>query len=837
MLFFKLAWRNIFRNARRSVITVTAIAVGLAALIFLWAFVDGVNDQMAENSTRYLAGHLQIHRSGYHEQRTLDLLLEQSGNTVRRLRALPHVVAVTQRLEGSALLSLGDKSRGVMVVGVDPNQEPRVTTLTQAVRAGRYLRAADGNAILLGASAAAALKAQVGSEVVLVTQAADGSVGAGRYRVEGIFNTKMDMLDGNYVFLPLATAQELYAAGSAVTAVVARLDNRHSTEAVVGAMLRQAGAEQEILGWQKLLPTVVQSTEFHEIVAYILLLILFVVVAVGITNTVLMAVMERTREFGVMMALGTRQTQVMRLVFYEACLLGFAGLLIGAVIGLSMTQYFAVTGINLERYSLALEAMPGLTGIVFPLPRADRTLILSLVVFATAVIAAFYPAWKTARLRPVDAIRGRQNTLSVPAWLHWKKTTSNRARWPLFLKIAGRGIVRNPRRTLLTVSATAFGLAAFIFLYSFVDGYFSQMIDNSTGYVTGDLQIQHKLFRQEMVPELSLRQPASLLQKIRQQPLIAAAAPRVQTQALISSPAQSQNILLLGIDPDSERKVTFIERTVKEGKALQAGQDRDIMLGRRLAGKLGIRLGEKVVVLAQNAEGSLGSAAYRVGAIFETESEAFDNAIGFVSLRAGQALLSLGDAVSTIDVRLKDREQLAAATAVLNRELAQTPYVVVSWRELLPEVSQIIDYVRMNLNLVIGIVFFVVAMGVMNTLLMSVMERTHEFGIMMALGTRPSQIVRLVLYESIVLAAAGSVAGYLLGAMLVQYLALRGIDLSAYTNALQTIPGLTGVIYPRLQNSHLLVPLLLLLGISAIAAFYPGWRAAQLKPVEALHHV
>lgn len=837
MLFFKLAWRNIFRNARRSVITVTAIAVGLAALIFLWAFVDGVNDQMAENSTRYLAGHLQIHRSGYHEQRTLDLLLEQSGNTVRRLRALPHVVAVTQRLEGSALLSLGDKSRGVMVVGVDPDQEPRVTTLTQAVRAGRYLRAADGNAILLGASAAAALKAQVGSEVVLVTQAADGSVGAGRYRVEGIFNTKMDMLDGNYVFLPLATAQELYAAGSAVTAVVARLDNRHSTEAVVGAMLRQAGAEQEILGWQKLLPTVVQSTEFHEIVAYILLLILFVVVAVGITNTVLMAVMERTREFGVMMALGTRQTQVMRLVFYEACLLGFAGLLIGAVIGLSMTQYFAVTGINLERYSLALEAMPGLTGIVFPLPRADRTLILSLVVFATAVIAAFYPAWKTARLRPVDAIRGRQNTLSVPAWLHWKKTTSNRARWPLFLKIAGRGIVRNPRRTLLTVSATAFGLAAFIFLYSFVDGYFSQMIDNSTGYVTGDLQIQHKLFRQEMVPELSLRQPARLLQKIRQQPLIAAAAPRVQTQALISSPAQSQNILLLGIDPDSEHKVTFIERTVKEGKALQAGQDRDIMLGRKLAGKLGIRLGEKVVVLAQNAEGSLGSAAYRVGAIFETESEAFDNAIGFVSLRAGQALLSLGDAVSTIDVRLKDREQLAAATAVLNRELAQTPYVVVSWRELLPEVSQIIDYVRMNLNLVIGIVFFVVAMGVMNTLLMSVMERTHEFGIMMALGTRPSQIVRLVLYESIVLAAAGSVAGYLLGAMLVQYLALRGIDLSAYTNALQTIPGLTGVIYPRLQNSHLLVPLLLLLGISAIAAFYPGWRAAQLKPVEALHHV
>lgn len=837
MLFFKLAWRNIFRNARRSAITVAAISIGLASLIFLWAFADGTNDQMVENSTRYLAGHLQIHRAGYHEQRTLDLLLEQSANTVQQLRAQPHVMAVTQRLEGSALLSLGDKSRGVMVVGVDPVQETRVTTLAQAVSAGRYLQPGDSNAILLGASAAAALKAQVGSEVVLVTQAADGSIGAGRYRVRGIFNTRMDMLDGIYVFLPLSTAQELFAAGTAVTAVVARLDNRYATDAVVSAMMRQASAGQEILGWKKLLPTVVQSTEFHEIVAYILVLILFVVVAVGITNTVLMAVMERTREFGVVMALGTRDIQVVRMVFYEACILGVAGLLIGAALGLGISQYFAVTGINLERYSQGLESMPGLTGVIYPMPRADRTLLLSLVVFVTALIAAFYPAWKTARLRPVDAIRGLQTTLLAPGWLRQRKATGGWTRWPLFFKIAGRGIVRNPRRTVLTVSATAFGLAAFMFLYSFVEGYFTQMIDNSTGYVTGDLQIQHKLFRQEMMPELSLQQPGQLLETVRRQPSVAAVAPRVQTQVLISSAAQSQNILLLGIDPERERKVTFIERTVREGKALQPGQDRDIMLGRKLAGKLGVRLGEKVVVMAQNAVGEVGSAAYRVSAIFETDSEAFDNTIGFVTLRAGQSLLSLGDNISTIAVRLKDREQLAAATAGIQRELARTSYVVVTWCELLPEVSQIIDFVKMNLKLVIGIVFLVVAMGVMNTLLMSVMERTHEFGIMMALGTKPAQIVRLVIYESIVLAVVGSLLGYLLGVMLVQYLAARGIDLSAYTNALQTIPGMTGIIYPQLRSSHLWVPLLLLLVVSIFSAFYPAWRAAQLKPVDAIRHV
>ncbi len=836
MVFFKLAWRNIFRNARRSVIAVTAISIGLASLIFLWAFVDGTNDQMAENSTRYLAGHIQIHRRGYHELRTLDLLLDDPESTVRKLRAQPNVLAVTQRLEGSALLSLGDKSRGVMVVGVDPDQETKVTTLSQAVRAGRYLRSGDGNAILLGASTAASLKAQVGAEVVLVTQAADGSVGAGRYLVRGIFDTKMDMLDGSYVFLPLAAAQELYAAGSAVTAIVGRLDSRRATDAVVATMSGQSAQGQEILGWEKLLPTVVQSTKFHEIVAYILLLILFVVVAVGITNTVLMAVMERTREFGVVMALGTRKTQVVRLIFYEACLLAVAGLLIGGTIGLSATQYFAVNGIHLERYSKAMESMPGLTGTVFPMPRADRTFLLSLVVFITAIIAALYPAWRTASLRPVDAIRGLIATLSGPIWLRRAGASGRSEHWPLFFKIAGRGIMRNPRRTLLTISATSFGLAAFIFLYSFVEGYFSQMIDNSTGYVTGDLQVQHRLFRQEMVPELSLRQPSQLLQELRRQPLVAAAAPRVQAQVLISSAAKSENIMLLGIDPESERKVTFIERTVRQGNGLQPGQDRDIMLGRKLVDKLGVRLGEKVVIMTQNAEGSVGSAAFRVSGIFETESEAFDNAIGFISLRAGQSLLSLGDDISTIAVRLTDRDQLEVIRPVLQRTLARTPYVVVSWQELLPEVSQIIDYVRVNLNLVLGIVFLVVAMGVMNTLLMSVMERTHEFGVMMALGTKPGQIVRLVLYESVVLAAAGSLLGYLLGFLLVQYLAVRGINLSAYTNALQTIPGLTSIIYPRLNNIRLLVPLGLLLVVSAMAAFYPAWRAAKLRPVEAIRH-
>lgn len=836
MTFLKLAWRNVLRNQRRSAITVAAIAVGLASLIFLWAFVDGVNDQMIDNSTRYLSGHLQVHRSGYHEQKTLDLLLQQDDSMRAWLQSQPTVTAVAQRLEGSAIASRDDKSRGVLVIGIEPDAEKKVTTLSETVHHGRYLQAEDGKAIVLGDAAAKSLQVDIDGEVVLVTQGADGSVGADRFRVVGIFDTRMDMLDGNYVFIPLPAAQALFSATGAITSVAARLQNRSATDRVAAALREQAGREREVLGWQQLLPNVVQSVEFHEVVAYILLLVLFVVVAVGVTNTVLMAVMERTREFGVIMALGTRETQVTRLVFYEACLLGLTGLAIGALIGTSVTSYFAQSGIDLGQYKQAMEVMEGLTGTVYPLPRLDRTLIVSVLVFGTAVIAALYPAWKAARLNPVDAIRGRLGTLVAPPWLRLPARVRSRAALPLFVRIAARGMVRNPRRTLLTVSSTAFGLAAFIFLYSFVDGYFSQMVDNSTGYLTGDLQVQHPLFRQEMGPEFVLRDAARVQQALQRHPAVAAVAPRVQAQVLISSPTVSQNILLLGIEPERERGVTFVDRAVKAGSALKAGRDRDIVLGRKLADKLQARLGEKVVVMAQTTDGELGSAAFRVSGIFETDSEAFDNAIGYVTLAAGQSLLALDERASSLAVRLRDRNQLDTVAASLQAELPATEYTVVTWRQLLPEVSQMIDYVKMNLQLVVGVVFFVVAMGVMNTLLMSVMERTREFGIMMALGTRPDQIVRLVFYESLVLAAIGIVIGYLLGFALVQYLALRGIDLTVYTKGLQTVPGLTGIIYPRLQQGHVVVPAALLLIVSALAALYPGWRAAHLQPVEAIRH-
>lgn len=834
MTFLRLAWRNVRRNPRRSAITVAAIAVGLAALIFIWGFVDGVNEQMIENSTRYLAGHIQVHLKGYHDEQTLELTLPDTMPMLARIGRQSGVVAAARRFEARAIVSGADKSRGVMVVGVDAGEEPKVTSLHRAVKLGAPLAAEDTEAILVGDRIAEALGLDVGADLVLVGQGTDGSVAAARFRVKGIFDAGNDMIDGAYVFVPLQAAQDMFAAPGGVTTLVARLDDRNRAEAAAAELADSFGSAYEVLDWQKLLPAMVQSKNFHEVVAYVILMILFVIVAVGVTNTVLMAAMERTRELGVMMALGTTAGQLIRLVLYEAAVLGLLGLALGDALGLAITGYYARAGIDMGAYTRAVETMPGLSSVIFPLLRADRVAIVSLAVLATILVAAAYPAWRTARLRPMEAIRGLASAAGT-GWFAHRQMLPRRT--PIFVRIAARSIARNPRRTALTLAATTFGLTAFVYLYGFAEGYLTQLTDNSTGYVTGHLQLQHREFRKEMAPQFALDEPARVLERIRAEAEVMAAAPRVQTQALISSPTQSQGILLVGVDPLAEREVTFIERTVVSGNPLRPGQEREILIGRKLAEKLNARLGEKLVVVAQAVDGGLASAAYRISGIYATESESFDGAFGFVTLPAAQALLGLGDRVSAVAVRLRDRDRLNAVASSLAAAFADKPYAVVSWRELMAEVAQMIEMIRVNFLLIVGIVFAVVAIGVMNTLLMSVMERTREFGIMMALGTPPAAVIRLVLYESALLTAAGVAMGLVAGTALTAWYGARGVDLSAYARGITAIPGLTGIIHPRVVTHEVVVPVMILFFVSLAAAFYPAWRAARLDPVSAIRHV
>lgn len=835
-MIWKLALRNVMRNRRRSGITVLSIAVGLAALTFLWGFIDGQNRQMVNNTTRYFATDAQVHLKGYHDDPSLDRAIEAGDRVLAAVRADPAVAAATVRLETTVLASRADRSRGIVAFGVDPAAESAVSDLSKAIVDGRAFDGPGDGGMLIGADLAEALALRAGDDLVLVGQAYDGSVASARVPVRGVFRTKIDDLDGYVAVMPMAVMRDFLAAPSAVTAVAVRLRDRGALDAAVESLSVRVGSDHEVVGWPVLLPMVAVSTRFHEVMGFVVLTIFFVMVAAGVANPVLMAVLERTREFGIMLALGTSQSLLFRLVLAEAALLGAAGLLLGNAVGLGATAAFGRIGINLGAFAAGLRTMPGLEDVIYPVVRAERSLFISVMVFVIALLMALYPALRAATLEPVAAIRGIGERGKARVRGRGEPTPARRSRWPVFVLIAARNLLRNRKRSAITAFAAAFAIVAYVFLYAFFDGFAEQIVGNSTGYVTGHLQIERQGLRRDLAPELAFEDAGGVLKAAQTLPGVAAAAPRVQAQALASSATKSVGVMLYGVDPDLEPGITILHRTFVEGTPLARGAERDIVIGRRLAEKIGARLGEKIVVMAPGLAGELGTAAFRVRGIFATESSSFDGAMVFVTLPAAQRMLGLGDRVSSVNLRLVDRSEVDAVARQLTPVVASRGLVASTWPQLLTRVADMVGLVRAIRTVIVAVFFLVVALAVMNTVFMAVAERTREFGVMMALGTPPDAIVRMVVYETVALMLLASVVGYTVGAAIVSMLGSVGLDLSRFYKDYSAIPGLTGIVYPRLEWASLIGPGIGLFLASVAVSLYPASRAARLDPTAAIRH-
>lgn len=833
-MLWTLALRNVLRNRRRSLITVLSVAAGLAALTFLWGFIDGTNLQMVENTTRYFAGDVQVHLKGYHEDPSLDRAIDAGAQLLDRVRAEPRVRAATLRLETTVLASRADRSRGVMAFGVDPADEAQVTDLFKAIVDGHSFAGPDDVGVLIGERLAEALGARAGDEIVLVGQAYDGSVASARVQVRGVFRSKIDELDGYVAVWPIAAMRDFLSAPQAATAVVLRLRDRAELPSTRDALAERVGPAHEVIGWPVLLPMVAMSVRFHEVNGFVVLAIFFITVAAGVVNPVLMAVLERTREFGILLALGTRPTLLFRLVLVEAVLLGLAGLVLGNAVGIGITAWFGRRGIDLGAFEAGLRAMPGLSDVIYPVVVAGRSAAISGLVFAIAVAMALYPALRAARLEPVAAIRGGSERGGARLM---RGTASRRWQLPVFARIASRNVLRNRKRSAITVLGTAFAIAAYVFLYGFFDGFIEQIIDTSTRYVTGHVQIEREGLRRDLAPELSFPNAGVVLERVRQTQGVVAAAPRVQAQALASSATKSIGVLLYGIDPEPERSITLLHRAIVEGQALDAGAERDAVIGRRLADKLGLRLGEKLVVMAPGLGGELGTAAFRIRGIFATESSAFDGAMVFVTLPAAQRMLGLGERVSSINLRLAERGETTAVADQLGGELRERELVAEPWPRLLPQATDMLGLIRAFRSVIVAMFFVVVALAVMNTVYMAVTERTREFGVMMALGTPPRAIVRMVVYETAVLMLLALALGYAGGVALVGWFGHAGLDLSGFFKDYSAIPGLTGIVYPRVVLGSIAGPGIALFLASLAVSLLPAERAARLDPTTAIRHL
>ncbi len=425
MLTLRLAWRSFVRHRRRSLLTVLAVALGLAMMLVFIGMSDDAHAQMTDMGVRLGSGHVVVQGRGYQEEQTLSRRVAEPGPVLELARALPHVEHVVPRLSASGLLQAGERSRSVLVSGVDPSLEPLVSDMTaeRARVAGDTLRAREamefpsGPAdIFIGKELAKSLGVSVDDRVVLtMSPAGDAPPVSAAFLVRGIFRTGVTELDASAVQIPLREAQTMLGLGEEVTQVALLLDDERRSEAVAAELASALGATApgaaqglEVLSWRQALRELYEAIRIDDMSLYVMMLIVFVIVALGIFNTVLMGVTERTRELGVMMAVGTSRGHVFLLVLVEAAVLAAVSAALGLALGLGLHSVIAKYGIDVAALAGGGEyELAGVTfsGRIYSVLGPATVLRWTLVSASIVLLSAVYPAWRATRLRPVEAMR------------------------------------------------------------------------------------------------------------------------------------------------------------------------------------------------------------------------------------------------------------------------------------------------------------------------------------------------------------------------------------------------------------------------------------------------
>jgi len=401
----KLAWRNIWRNRRRSAIIILAIAVGLAGVIVYEAFMVGMAVQMVENIVGTSLGDLQVHRRGFRESRALELTIDDP-KLLQVVQETEHVAAAAPRVRAQGLISSARAAARVEILGIDPTAEPAVSTVARSLVRGRFLAAGDERAIYLGEALAKKLKIALGRKVVLLAQGLAPEMGSDAFHLVGTFKTASPDFDKVTVYIPLAAAQELLSLDGKISEIVVRVDQQRNLEqvdAALGAKL-DPNIYYEVLTWKELAPDLVQMKQLWEGMLYLFAVVIYIAMVFGVTNTMLMAVAERTRELGVMLALGTRPGRIFRLILLETTLMGLVGVALGGAASLGLTWWLALRGLDLGWFVRGLEFM-NLGRIIYPVLTPSVLLISGSSALVAAVLAALWPAWRAVRLEPVEALR------------------------------------------------------------------------------------------------------------------------------------------------------------------------------------------------------------------------------------------------------------------------------------------------------------------------------------------------------------------------------------------------------------------------------------------------
>ena len=404
---WSLAWRNIWRHKRRTLLTVSGIGFSAFLFVLVMPIQFGAYDLITDTTLRTFTGYAQIQRPGYQQQAQIHNTIPAAEALAQTLRNTEEFEAIVVRASGFALLSSKQRSYGAQVIGVQSDFEAGVSLIPRKITAGRYLSRDDANEIVVGAALARNLKLGIGDEVTMLGSGRDGSIAASILPVVGIFESGANEIDRYMTQMPITTFQQVFSMPDSAHNITVIGKNIREIEQIPEKLYRYIEHDQAlvVVNWEELAPGIKQGLEIDKISGLVFMLILVIIVVFSIFNTFLMSVLERTKEFGLMLALGARPANISRLVMLESMLITMLGLFSGIALGIAINLYFLEVGFRypgmeeiMKQYNMPLDA-------IYPQFNLFNIFFGPLVILIATNIAAWIPLIRIHRLKPTEAMR------------------------------------------------------------------------------------------------------------------------------------------------------------------------------------------------------------------------------------------------------------------------------------------------------------------------------------------------------------------------------------------------------------------------------------------------
>lgn len=402
MMMFILAWKNIWRNKKRSLIILAATAIGLAAGLFSVGLMTGMYDSMVDSAIKRGLANIQIHTGAYKKDQLISQFIPHPDSLMRSVRSNSDVAVCASHSIIEGMASSATVASGASIIAVDPDVERTATAIAQSIKEGTYLDKA--NTVAVGRKLAEKLKLHLRSRLVLSFAGLDGNIIYAAFRISGIYSTDASTFDGVNVFIRQDDLAQLLGTDVPIHEIIVRTKNSLQLDQTRNELQAAMPESVTVETWKEISPEMKLTADSSDIVNTIFLGIILFALLFGLTNTLLMSVLDRVRDFGVLLAVGMFRRRLFSMIILESLFLSFTGGIVGVIIGWALTAYYHTHGINLASVSAGLSSY-GIPSMLYPFIKPAMYGTLSLMMIFTSIVAAMYPAIKAIRLRPVEAIR------------------------------------------------------------------------------------------------------------------------------------------------------------------------------------------------------------------------------------------------------------------------------------------------------------------------------------------------------------------------------------------------------------------------------------------------